>query len=68
MFSVSFFNLIFIKNYDIIYIESEEIHMTKEQKLALMKDRLATLQGSPKNIKCPGVVRKLARQIRSMES
>lgn len=41
--------------------------MSKEQKLAFMKNRLATLEGSPKNIKCPGVVRKLRRQIRNME-
>lgn len=42
--------------------------MTKEQKLALMKNRLATLVDSPKNLKCPGVVRKLRRQIRNMEA
>jgi hypothetical protein len=42
--------------------------MVKEQKLALMKNRLATLKGSPKNIKCPGVVRKLERQVRKMEN
>jgi len=42
--------------------------MSKEQKLALMKNRLATLKGSPKNIKCPGVVRKLERQVRKMEN
>ncbi len=41
--------------------------MTKEQKLALMKNRLLTLESSGKNIKCPGVVRKLRRQIRNME-
>ena len=41
--------------------------MTKEQKLALMKDRLATLKNSDKNVKCPGVIRKLTRQIRNME-
>ena len=41
--------------------------MNKEQKLALMKDRYKKLAGSPKNIKCPGVMRKLARQIRNME-
>ena len=41
--------------------------MTKEQKLALMKNRLTTLEGSPKNLKCPGAVRKLRRQIRNME-
>ena len=39
--------------------------MTKEAKLALVKDRYARLYGSPKNIKCPGVLRKLARQIRN---
>jgi hypothetical protein len=41
--------------------------MTKEQKLALAKNRLLILEGSPKNIKCPGCVRKLRRQIRNME-
>ena len=42
--------------------------MNKEQKLAWIKDRYNKLAGSPKNIKCPGVVRKLARQIRNMEN
>ena len=42
--------------------------MNREQKLALMKNRFATLQGTPKNVKCPGVLRKLKRQIRSMEN
>lgn len=41
--------------------------MTREQKLAFMKNRLATLEGTPKNIKCGGCVRKLRRQIRNME-
>ena len=41
--------------------------MNKEQKLALMKNRLAVLQGNPKNIKCGGVVRALKREIRNME-
>lgn len=41
--------------------------MANEAKLALMKDRLAKLQVSPKNIKCGGVVRKLRRQISRME-
>ena len=41
--------------------------MTKEAKLALMKDRLAKLQLSPKNVKCGGAVRKLKRQIDKME-
>ena len=42
--------------------------LTKEQKLAIMKDRLKKLNESPKNIKCGGVVRKLARQIRNLEA
>lgn len=41
--------------------------MTREQKLALMKDRYNKLDGSPKNIKAGGVVRKLRRQIRNLE-
>lgn len=41
--------------------------MLKEHRLALMKNRLTTLEGSVKNIKCPGVVRKVKRQIRNME-
>lgn len=41
--------------------------MTKEQKLALIKSRLTRLEGTPKNIKCPGVVRKLRRQVRNAE-
>lgn len=41
--------------------------MTIEQKLALMKNRLATLEENGKNIKSPGVVRKLRRVIRNME-
>ena len=41
--------------------------MTVEQKLALMKNRLATLEENGKNVKSPGVVRKLRRIIRNME-
>ena len=41
--------------------------MTKEQTLALMKDRYNKLADSPKNLKSKGVVNKLARQIRNME-
>jgi len=41
--------------------------MTKEEKLAILKDKYSKLYNSPKNIKCPGVVRKLARQIRNLE-
>lgn len=41
--------------------------MTKEIKLAITKDRYNKLKNSDKNIKCPGVMRKLARQIRNLE-
>lgn len=42
--------------------------MTTEQKLALQKNRLVTLQDSPKNLKSTGVVRKLRRRIRNLEN
>ena len=41
--------------------------MTNEQKIAIMKNRLIVLESNGKNVKCPGVVRKLHRQIRNME-
>lgn len=41
--------------------------MNKEQKLALMKNRLTTLESTSKNVKCPGVVRALRREIRNLE-
>jgi len=41
--------------------------ITKEQKLAILKNKLGKLENSPKNIKCPGVVRKLTRQVRNLE-
>ena len=41
--------------------------MTKEQILALKKEKLNKLQNTSKNLKCPGVLRKLRRQIRNME-
>lgn len=45
----------------------EESEMNKEARIALAENRLANLQGSPKNIKCPGVVRKVARQLRNLK-
>jgi hypothetical protein len=42
--------------------------MTTEQILALQKNRLMTLQDSPKNLKSTGVVRKLRRRIRNLEN
>lgn len=41
--------------------------ISKTDKLAIMKDRLNSLKNSPKNIKCPGVARKLTRQVRNLE-
>ena len=41
--------------------------MTKLEKLNLMKNRLATLENTSKNLKCGGTVRKLRRQIRNLE-
>ena len=41
--------------------------MTKEQMLSLKKTRLSTLESNGKNIKCPGVVQKLRREIRNLE-
>ena len=41
--------------------------MTVTNKLALMKYRLTVLEGNGKNVKSPGVVRKLTRQIHNME-
>ena len=40
--------------------------VTKEQILALKRDRLNKLAGTPKNIKSGGVVRKLTRTIRNL--
>lgn len=39
--------------------------MTKNEKLDLMKDRLNKLQNKAINLKCPGVRKKLERQIRN---
>lgn len=41
--------------------------MTKENTLALKKNRLASLEANPKDIKCGGVVRKLRREVRNLE-
>lgn len=37
-------------------------------RLAFMKNRLATLEENGKNVKSPGVIRKLRRTIRNLES
>lgn len=41
--------------------------MNNSEKLALMKNRLKTLDGTNKNIKCGGVVKALKREIRNLE-
>ena len=41
--------------------------MTKDQKVALLKERVNKLENRPQNAKCPGVLKKLRRQLRNME-
>ena len=41
--------------------------MERTEKLAITKDRYNRLSNTVKNVKCPGVLRKLRRQIRNME-
>lgn len=41
--------------------------MTNADKLLQKKNRLALLEDSSKNIKCPGVLRKLRREVRNLE-
>lgn len=42
--------------------------MNNTDRLNLMKQRLQQLEGTEKNIKCPGVVGALRREIRNLES
>ena len=42
--------------------------MTQEQILLLKKDRLQKLESNNKNLKSGGVVRRLRREIRNLES
>ncbi len=42
--------------------------MTTQEKIDLLEMKLTKLKGSPKNIKCPGVVRKLERQYRNLKA
>ncbi len=41
--------------------------MTKENILAIKRNRLASLEINPKDIKCGGVVRKFRREVRNLE-
>lgn len=38
-----------------------------DAQLAMKKDRLNALKNSSKNIKCPGVIKRLTREIRNLE-
>lgn len=40
--------------------------MSRNDKLALMRNRLACLKANGKNVDSPGVVKKLERQVRNM--
>jgi len=40
--------------------------MTKNDKFLILEDRLTKLQNNPKDAKCPGVIRKLTRQVRNL--
>lgn len=42
--------------------------MTKENILAIKRNRLASLETNPKDIKCGGVVRKLRREVHNLEN
>ena len=41
--------------------------MNKEQKIALMKNRIATMEQNGKNVKAPGVLKALKRELRNIE-
>lgn len=45
------------------------VNLSKEAKLLVLKNRLHVLKGrGEKNMKCPGVVKKLTRQVNKLES
>lgn len=41
--------------------------MTKDQIYAIKENRYKTLSGSEKNIKCPGVLKRLRRELRNLK-
>ena len=41
--------------------------MTSKEKLLILNDKINKLENSAKNIKCPGVLQKLRRQVRNLE-
>lgn len=42
--------------------------MTKNEKIALMQNRIKTLESTNKNVKCPGVLRALRREVRNLQN
>lgn len=42
--------------------------ISREDKLAMKKNRLAVLEANGKNVKSPGVIKRLHREIRNMEA
>lgn len=42
--------------------------MTKEQVYAIKENRYKTLNEREKNIKCPGVLKRLRRELRNLKS
>lgn len=41
---------------------------TTKERIAMLKEKINKLENSSKNSKCPGVLRKLRRQLRNLES
>ena len=41
--------------------------MTREIEIIAIKNRIARLKNSEKNLKCPGVLRKCMRKLRKLE-
>ena len=56
-----------VTDYGKLNLVRKDRTMTNEQRLAIMKNKLNMLEGTPKNIKCGGVVRALKREIRNLE-
>lgn len=48
--------------------KERKIKMTKEMEIIAIENRLKRLRGSIKNIKSPGVVRKLERKLRNLKN
>ena len=46
-------------------IKIRRCKMTNDEKTLILRNRIASLENNPKNIKCPGVLKKLRRQLRN---